>query len=585
VFGGLPVASVWTRAEPVSSARFIQDPDEASFNTAEWLRWAPGEPGFVSSLRAILGRRTYLLKLTAATTWQVSGQPALRSARWIPDAYNLRSFPVDPQFPPTFQQFFQSSAAHYDRTQNRLHGVYRLGTEGKWIAAGRNDTMVAGEAYWVYCLGESSFAGPLGLALDTGDRLDFGQELERVNLQFANRGDATRTVTLRQVGAVTPGVLAYSRWNATTGSEWVDLPNAFVFEVIPGASQRVQLAIRRTRMPAPEYATVLEITDGQGTRYRIPVTAAKLAAAMPYAGLWAGQVTVNAVSEPHLGSLATNTYVLLDGQAAPLTDPRVLVTTNQVVMTNAASTRVTNELIVVKTAAGEHVPVYEKVERSRAAPSPTPTRSEFTMRLLVHVDAAGQARLLKEVVQLWREGTYTNDASGRRVVDRSGEYVLVTRDDLLSQFKGSIVRDGVSVGRRLSAIGFDFDAHGTNHLELTGSFGPSGSLSGEIHLSPDYPLNPFRHRYHPDHDDLNPFFEPITRAEDKEAYDVRRQIKLVFTADPKGSASTADPGYAVVEGTYHEDLIGLHQQTLSVRGTFRLSRASLIAELNPAPTP
>ena len=61
----------------------------------------------------------------------------------------------------------------------------------------------------------------------------------------------------------------------------------------------------------------------------------------------------------------------------------------------------------------QQVPVYEKVERSVGAQVPTPTKSEFKLRLLLHVDNTGQARLLKEVVQMWRDGTYTNDASGQ----------------------------------------------------------------------------------------------------------------------------------------------------------------------------
>jgi hypothetical protein len=40
-----------------------------------------------------------------------------------------------------------------------------------------------------------------------------------------------------------------------------------------------------------------------------------------------------------------------------------------------------------------------------------------------------------------------------------------------------------------------------------------------------------------------------------------------------------------MEGTYRETIIGLHKKDLLVQGTFRLSRASFIAELNPSPTP
>ena len=40
-----------------------------------------------------------------------------------------------------------------------------------------------------------------------------------------------------------------------------------------------------------------------------------------------------------------------------------------------------------------------------------------------------------------------------------------------------------------------------------------------------------------------------------------------------------------MEGIYRETLTGLHKQPILVQGTFRLSRASFIAELNPSLTP
>ena len=39
LFAGLPMASVWTRVDKLSAVDFIQDPAEATFNQAGWLRW------------------------------------------------------------------------------------------------------------------------------------------------------------------------------------------------------------------------------------------------------------------------------------------------------------------------------------------------------------------------------------------------------------------------------------------------------------------------------------------------------------------------------------------------------------------
>ena len=586
LFAGLPVASVWTRLDKLSSVDFIQDSAEVAFNEAGWLKWyPPPQPEFLSDLRELQGQRAYLIKLTnGPATWQVTGQPVARAIQWVPNAWNLRGFPVDSNSPPTFRNYFQPSAAHYDSALSRPRGIYRLGASGTWALADQDAPMRAGEACWVYCQGASSFTGPLELSLDTGETLDFGQTQERINVQFNCLAAGSRTVTLHHpLGAAAPGVLAYQRFNTTNGFYWADLPDPFAFAVTNGSARTLNLAVRRSHIPGTNYATVLDITDSQGSHYRVPITAERFG--LSYAGLWVGSVTVNAVSEPHFGALTTNLYALVDGQATSLSAPGLAVTTNTVVTTNADLTVVTNTLLVVRIVGGAQVPVYEKVERDVAAQSPTPTKSEFTMRLLIHVDAGGQSRLLKEVVQMWRDGTYTNNSEGYRSVDKPGGYVLLTRDALLSQFKGATLRDGVPVGRRLSAIGFDFDGNGTNDMTLSGTFAPGQSLTGAINIASDYPLNPFRHKYHPDHDNLDAMFNPISDPAKKEAYAVTRQLQFEFAASASGNAANPDPAYSAMQGIYRETLAGLHKQPIIVQGTFQLSRASFIVELNPSPTP
>ena len=584
LFAEIPVESVWTRLDRLSSVDFIQNPAEPVFNEASWLRWfAPPRPAFVNDLRQIQGRRAYLVNLLKGpAVLRVTGEPALRSIQWAPDAWNLRGFPVASNQPPTFRSYFQSSTNHYDTPQDRLRGAYRLGPDGVWAPASPDARMRAGEACWVYCQGASSFTGPFEVKLGSGEMLDFSQELDRLSLQFLNLSSGFRTVTISQSGAI-PGLLAYQRFHSGTGPEWADLPNPFIFTVTNGSPENLSLAIRRSRMPDTNYGSILDISDNQGTRYALPVTAQRFG--LNYAGLWVGSVSVNAVSQPHFGSLVTNLYALVNDQATLLTGSGLVVTTNLVVSTNSDLEVTTNAVLVAQTTDGVQVPVYEKVERDVAAQSPTPTKGEFTMRLLIHVNAAGESRLLKEVVQMWRDGTYTTDAEGRRVLDKPGSYVLLTRDNLLGQFKGATLRNGVPVGRRLSAIGFDFEGHGTNDMALSGTFGPAHTLTGQIRIGSDHPLNPFRHQYHPDHDNLDLQFEPITDPERKEAYAVTRVLQLEFAAAGASNSAHADPAYSSMEGIYHETLTGLHKQPLLVQGTFRLSRASFISELNPNPTP
>ncbi len=200
--------------------------------------------------------------------------------------------------------------------------------------------------------------------------------------------------------------------------------------------------------------------------------------------------------------------------------------------------------------------------------------SEFAMRLLIHVDSVGQVRLLKQVIQMWEDGTTRPDPGDPEfeVDDTPGRFVLLTDDTLIDDFAGSTLRDGRQVGRRISSAHYDYPG---NDLEMTGDFGGTSTLSATIELSPNFPTNPYRHKFHPDHDNLGQQSVPV-----EEAFAITRDIELVFSdTDPTG-LNSPDYGFSTVAGSYSEEIAGLHRNTIRVEGTFRLQRAMLIAELN-----
>jgi hypothetical protein len=375
--------------------------------------------------------------------------------------------------------------------------------------------------------GASDYLAPLTPAVALGDGLEFGTELTELELRLANKSVTPMNALVRELNANGPGALSYYQFLTNSGGQWPNLTGTLVQTPAAGGEIRLRLAIRRQAFGSNDYSSVLELRDGAGTRVLLPVRASGGSADVPssslnqakaHAGLWVGSATINAVSEAH----ATNPTI------------------------------------------------------------PTPTKSEMNLRVLLHVDANGQTRLLKEVIQMWRDGTYTNDGSGNLVVDKPGQYVLLTDDTLIGQFQGATLRDGESVGRRLSTVGYDFPrTSSSNFLSVVGFFAAGQTLTATLTLPHDHPNNPFQHKYHPDHDNLNARFDgPAV-----ESYSVTRQVQWQLTSSPPSGATGPDYGYNELGGNYSEVITGLHKSPIHLTGDFQLTRVARIADLNPSPTP
>ena len=105
-----------------------------------------------------------------------------------------------------------------------------------------------------------------------------------------------------------------------------------------------------------------------------------------------------------------------------------------------------------------------------------------------------------------------------------------------------------------------------------------------IELGSSYPTNPFLHRYHPDHDNLDERYEnPVV-----EAYAVTRQITLDFSDRyppdedlPERAVTPAGWGVDLLGGYYTETLTGLHKDDITVHGPFILRRVVTTDTLTP----
>lgn len=550
IFKGLPVLSAWRPQDKSSSVEFISDPSEPVWNRDQWLVYVPTNraESIDNNLFQIEGGRPYLIQLSAAANWVVAGTPHFGSVRWKADAYNLKGFPIDAELAPTFSDFFQSSPAHFSATDGGLQPIYQLSAAGRWDRVDGSDLMDPHAAYWVYCKGPSQFVAPIEVRTDAPDGVDFDRALRESVVRVVNRSSISVTASVAEQGAPGPTVLTRGVFDAQQGVKWDKLPPILVASLGEGESLDLRLAPDRTGVSDSGYASYLDIRDNAGTRFQLPIRVRKLtvataglpvaqAAAARLAGLWSGVISVKQVSEAHSGQLVT-TQTSQSGE--PL-----------------------------------------QIERQGISDVPTPVQRSFDLRVLLHVSETGQTRLLHEVWQMWQDGTYKTQPDGSKVTDKPGRYVLITEEPLLSQFQSAILKDGRPANRRLSSAAFYFPpGPAGNQILLGGLFGINQTNGGGYLIPSTDPRNPYLHRFHPDHDNLdNTEFKDFKR----EAFDISRQFQFEFrdwnTAD---GPRPPDYGYAVMSGVYRETVTGLHRQPISAQGTFRLRRVAESTELNPS---
>jgi len=114
-----------------------------------------------------------------------------------------------------------------------------------------------------------------------------------------------------------------------------------------------------------------------------------------------------------------------------------------------------------------------------------------------------------------------------------------------------------------------------------GVFGaPSNICSASVVVGYNDPLNPFLHRYHPDHNNLSDRGDPLAVWDDgrgsytRESYTITRQIELQFMPDDPDGLGLSGWGDTRLAGIYRETILGLHKDPLLVVGIFQLFKAS-----------
>jgi hypothetical protein len=174
-----PAIQTVTSPKPLSGLAefFASDPDSAtSFNEDEWEQWKRNDVTGSNNLPLISGNRPYLVQVAAGPpiVLTLTGKASFYRPAWTPDRYNLIGFGL--QGTPTFDAFFGPSG-----TRHPVAKIFTLNAAtGNWEHVTGSAQMVSGQAYWVFCSGASSYAGPVAVDFERSKsgELNFGGSLD-----------------------------------------------------------------------------------------------------------------------------------------------------------------------------------------------------------------------------------------------------------------------------------------------------------------------------------------------------------------------------------------------------------------------
>lgn len=506
VFASLDeLISVWTWNPRVAAVEFIQDPDTLVPDGPNWLSYFPGDP-VLTTLYAIYGERPYLIKMggTAEVVWTITGNPRLPRIKWKQDAFNLVGFHLAADDEPFFEDFFSTSSAHAGQD------ILVLNDAGRWqkVENPALTRMKQGEAFWIYSKGHSDYTGTLSLETRLSGGFTYGQRSNEQWMDLANAAAADTAISIILSGSMPLFYKLYD--SAIADAAWQTLPLDLFLEA--GSKQNIRLGVRRAGLvPDTLYEANLEVVSDTGMRIVVPASVQGIS----HAGLWVGSAVVNKINDARVNPEARFPF------------------------------------------ADENQDTYA-------------TASNFTFRLIVHVDSGNNVTLLRQVIRMW---------------DDTGQgYVLFSDQAKTAQYTAtdqSVRISSAAFGRLVAPTpGTNAperyppgppgpnDPPGQEPMTLSGPFGELGStLSCSIMVSGEDPMNPFRHRYHPDHKTID------------DAFDVIRDIELVFAAnDSDGNSISGVSGLGWgggdMGGIFRETFTGLHRSQIKVEGTFFLKRVS-----------
>jgi hypothetical protein len=496
------VLEVWRWNPNPTQVQFTTSPLIPSAGTAEWSTWVRG--GSSNSLGQLIGQTAYLVKCSGAASSSYSviiPQKVLPpSATWVRNGANLMGFPSlqNGSTYPTMGSYFATfpaAIASNVKIYKYVGGDLGPGNPLQ-VFSTSSERLDRNQAYWFDSKVVGDFYAPIEISLSNGSGIDFGRTGSTVTVRLLNRSAVVSTVTIAPVASS----------NAPTGQE-----------EITGSVPLRRRTYDQQAKSWTETAIPAAFTEVVGPNAAVELTFGIDRAAMTG------------------GSNAFYASMLRFTASSNLYDILLPVTARKASLAGLWL--------------GDAV--VGGVESKTAGYTGTATAQTYSLRYIVHVDDAGNARVLSQV--------YLGLLAGE-----SPQPGICTAESALS------VADKASARRIVAA-----------HLPLDrvldgGTMALGGSMSCTISTPFNDPTSPFVHQYHPDHDNKSGT-TPLVSGQ--ESYDLSRAVTFDISAAAPVGVSDTGYGSSVIAGDYTEVLTGLRKDSVTVTGSFTLRRVSEIGLL------
>jgi hypothetical protein len=499
LFAAYPaVTEVWRWNPNPNEVQFTSTPMIPSAGTSEWSVWK--SDGSASSLGQVIGQTAYLVKCSAATSVIIAQKVLPPSAAWVRNGANLMGFPskLTGSLYPTMGSYFATFPAAI--ASNVKIYKYNGGDLGPGnpvqVFSTSTERVDRNQAYWFDSEVVGNFYAPVEISISNGSGLDFGRTGSTITVRLLNRSSTVSTVTIAPVASA----------NAPTGQEDITAAVPITRRVFnAGTASWTETAIDA------------DFTEVVGANAAVELSFGIDRAAM------------TGSSNAFFASLLRLT------DSANLYDILLPVTARKASLAGLWL--------------GDAV--VGGVQSKTAGYTGTATAQTYNLRYIVHVDDAGNARVLSQV--------YLGQLAG--ATPQPG---ICTAESALS------VADKASARRIVAA-----------HLPLDrvldgGTMALGGSMNCTITTPFDDPTSPFVHQYHPDHDNKSGT-TPLEAGQ--ESYDLSRAVTFAISAAAPAGVSATGYGASVIAGNYTEVLTGLRKDSVTVTGTFSLRRVSEIGTL------